>query len=90
MSAQLPDSVEQAVDCLLAIMPLPEQRAFAAMPAERLIENHLGLALWVRNNFGLWGSNEALLADTGALDVDGASAVIVRAFWEHLQRHARS
>ncbi len=85
MSAKIPSTVEDAVDCLMAIMPDAEQRTFAGMPDHLLIENHLGLGLWIRNNFGLWSGNESLLVDTGALDVDGASAVIVRAFWLKLR-----
>ena len=77
MSTEVPQTVEQAAECLLIITPKAEQGAFAAIPEARLIENHLGLALWVRNNFGLWTGNDALVADTGALDPDGASAVIV-------------
>jgi hypothetical protein len=74
-------TVDEAVQILLTLVPESEQANIAEIPEDELIRLHLGMGMWVRNNLGLWQGNEALMADTGALDVDGAASVIGRAFW---------
>ena len=86
MKSNLPSRVDEAVNVLFDKVPDKEQDAIAKMPEHKMLALHEGLGMWVRNNFGLWAGNEDLLADTGALDPDGASAVIVRTFWERLRR----
>jgi len=60
-----------------------------------LILEHFGLALWIRNNFGLWQGNEALLESCAdfvhedrtwylSIHPDTASGVIVEALYERL------
>jgi hypothetical protein len=48
---------------------------------DQLLTLHFGLGQWVRNYFGLWGSNPELLRATGEHDADDASSVILHAFW---------
>ncbi len=76
-----PQSVDEAVQILLTLVPESEQANIAAIPEDELIRLHLGMGMWVRNNLGLWKGNGTLMADTGALNVDGAASVISRAFW---------
>jgi hypothetical protein len=76
-----PQTVDEAVQILLALVRESEQANIAEIPEDELIRLHLGMGMWVRNNLGLWKGNEALMADTGALDVDEAASVISRAFW---------
>ena len=47
----------------------------------------LSLGTAIRNEFGLWEANTALLAACGSPDMhpDDASQVIIRALWEVLQ-----
>jgi hypothetical protein len=71
-SMPYPQSIDEAVQILLALVPESEQSNIAEIPEDELIRLHLGMGMWVRNNLGLWKGNEALMADTGALDVDGA------------------
>lgn len=82
----VPRTVQEAVSCLLRNMPPDEQRLLASLPERRLDETHMGLGVWVRNEMMLWSGNDDLFADTGAVHPDGASAVIIRAFWEHLRK----
>lgn len=49
------------------------------------IEDHLGLAMYIRNEYGLWAGNAPLLAECGVAHPDSASHVILRALWEHLR-----
>jgi hypothetical protein len=51
------------------------------MADDELTTLHFGLGQWVRNHLGLWGDNAALLQATGEPDADGASGMIVCAFW---------
>lgn len=85
MATYLPKTVDEAVSLLLELMPAGEQVKVAQVEVEHLERLHLGMGIWVRNNFGLWSSNDDLMADTGALDADGAAAVITRAFWQKLR-----
>ena len=89
MEQPVPTTVGVAVRVLMQVVPDGEQRAIGRMSEDEMHELGLGLGMWIRNNFGLWQGNEALLADAGALDPDGASAVIIRTFWTRL-RHRDS
>jgi hypothetical protein len=40
---------------------------------------------WIRNNFGLWVQNTALLENTGKSQPDDAAGVIIEALWCRLQ-----
>ena len=48
--------------------------------------------MWIRNNFGLWSGNEALLeecaldGERGCLDPDEASMVILREAWRRVKQ----
>ena len=64
----LPKTVEDAVRVLLTLMPETEQAKVAQVREEDLEHLHLGMGIWIRNNLGLWSSNEELMADTGAHD----------------------
>ena len=86
MTAKLPCTVDEAVDCLLFSMHLEAQLVFGALPNPASAAAHLDLGRWVSTNMGLTQGNEGLLADTGALDAVGATAVIMAAFWLALRR----
>lgn len=80
-----PRSVEAAVNRLLEVVPEANLKQIAAMTERDLSGMHFGLGMWVRNNFGLWGKNELLLADTGEDHADNASGVILYALWKRLR-----
>jgi hypothetical protein len=98
-----PTTVEEAVDRLLERMPKADKEELRAMPEEELILLHFGMAMSVRNRFGLWAGNEALLADCAAtnarkngmelswvwIDPDDASMVIIEALWRRLQEQPK-
>lgn len=80
----LPQTVKQAVDFLLEHM-LEEDRVWlSTLPKKDMIKFHFGAGMWVRNNFGLWKENKALLKDTGKEHPDDASGVILDAVWERV------
>ena len=55
---------------------------------EDMIHYHLGLGMWIRNNWGLWGGSR--LADwfnaKGVTHPDEMSGIILDSFWRHLNQ----
>ena len=47
----------------------------------------MGLGMYIRNTFGMWGGNYALVKDSSPdrPHPDYASAIIIRALWSSLQ-----
>ena len=82
---QYPATVDSAVRLLQDFVSAEEQEKIRLMKVDDLVELHFGLGQWVRNYFGLWGVNPALLLATGERTADDASAVLIRAFWNELQ-----
>lgn len=80
-----PATVDAAVRVLMSLVPQDEQIRISAMTEADLDSLHPSLGQWIRNYFGLWKGNVALLDATGAGDPDGASGVIIKAFWQRLR-----
>ncbi len=86
-----PRTVADAAAQILATLTLPQSRQLLEMCREDLSRTHRGLGLGVRNGFGLWQGNAALLDDCERLsgrdflEVDSASAIIVERAWELLR-----
>ena len=83
---ELPATVDEAVRLLQSIVPQAEQARIAALQESALITLDLSLGMWIRNNLGMWQGNAALLDATGQETADGASDVIIRAFWVVLRQ----
>lgn len=77
----LPQTIEQAVGVLLEQLPAGEKHKIAAMSRDDLIILHFGLGTQVRNDFGLWSGNAALLESTGHSHPDDAAMAIIEALW---------
>ena len=82
---ELPATIDGAVRLMLGLVPEEDRSRIAYMSEEDLTGLHMSLGQWVRNHLGLWGDNAALMAATGEVNADDASAVIVRAFWDRLR-----
>lgn len=85
MEDDLPITVDQAVKKLVKILPSADKEVIASMKEEDLITLHFGLGTWIRNNFGLWGGNTALLSDAGKTDPDEAASIIINSLWRHVR-----
>jgi hypothetical protein len=82
---ELPDSVEVAVDRLVMVLDQEEKAQIAGTSLDDLVADyHFSLGLQIRNAFGLWGKNPALMASCGSLMADDASSVILTALWVRL------
>ena len=80
-----PLTIDHAVRVLLDLVPEEKKREIAAPPKDELIDLHFGLGAWIRNFFGLYKGNQALMKATGKRQPDDASDVIILAFWERLR-----
>ena len=80
-----PTTVEEAVEVLLSQLATQSKDRLRRDRREDLIGLHFTLGRWIRNNFGLWDHNRALLEDTGQEHPDGASMAIIEALWESLR-----
>ena len=96
-----PATVSEAVDCLLAELSDDDLAQIKVMAREDLMDLYRpGLGMWIRNTFGLWAGNTALLAScfrfarehriaAGLMgDPEGSSMVIIEALWLYLQKTA--
>ncbi len=86
-----PLQVNDAVERLKSVLPLKDLAVMANMQFAELDQLRSGLGEYIKQNFGLYSGNKALMqscADTGGLVQpipDEACAVILRALWENLQ-----
>lgn len=80
----LPQTIEQAVVVLLDQLPADAKHKIAAMSRDDLIILHFGLGTSIRNDFGLWSGNTALLESAGNSHPDDAAMTIIEALWRRL------
>lgn len=80
----LPQTIEQAVSVLLEKLPAGGRLKIAAMSRDDLIILHFGLGTQIRNDFGLWSGNAALLESSGNSHPDDAAMAIIEALWRRL------
>lgn len=83
-NGHLPQTIEQAVGVLLEQLPVGKKANIAAMSRDALITLHFGLGAQIRNDFGLWSGNTALLESTGNSHPDDAAMAIIEALWHRL------
>lgn len=83
-----PKNLQEAVETLLGILPSESIDEIKKMKEADLIGTHFGLGLYIRNGFGLWRDNYALLESCGGRDMhpDAASGVIIHALWKSLRK----
>lgn len=98
-----PRSVDEAVERLLVGLSPQWKETLRGTSRDRAQRRNLTLGLAIRNAFGLWRGNRALLADcarlcgglpssepeaAGRIDADAASAVILGVAWDRLRESA--
>lgn len=93
------EAVDEAVDVLVGALSEQDKQRIRAMRRDDLIQFHFGWGMSIRNAFGLWGGNAALMracaewrygagkgSDAAFIHLDDASSVIIEAVWQRLQR----
>jgi hypothetical protein len=82
-----PKTVDAVVDDILARMGSESKARVRATPRDELIQFHHGWGTGIRNHYGLWRGNTALLESCGSKQMhpDSCSMVIIERLWERLQ-----
>ncbi|MBL7177731.1 MAG: hypothetical protein ISS66_18070 [Desulfobacteraceae bacterium] len=86
-----PRTIEEAVDALIAELPLRNKTTIANMKDEELIYLHPTLVRYIQDKFGLWHENSELLKsccsfmEVGYLNADDVSAIIITRLWKKLK-----
>src|SRR5690242_4057640 len=83
-SAEQPKTVDEAVQVLKTKWLKPKDRNWILRNTKREVVERLymGFGTGVRNEFGLWKSNQALRDSCGTNDPEGCSVVILDRLWE--------
>jgi hypothetical protein len=84
--AGLPATVREAVDTIVSQMPEEDQARLRATRRNDLINDLHSWGRGIRNAFGLWGENKALLESCGTDSPERASMVIMEAVWDRVQK----
>lgn len=90
-SQRLPSTVDEAVEHLLGLLydwdDLPSSPEMDDVAMECL---HVSLGPYIRQEFGLWDGNGALLGDCGVDDADDAYVAVLDALTRRLRQEAHS
>jgi hypothetical protein len=79
--AKPPESLDEAVKRLMAILDEEQKAAIAAMREKDLTDLHFGLGMAIRNAFGLHEPGSQLLTSCSVAHPDDASEVIMQKLW---------
>jgi hypothetical protein len=82
--AKPPESLDEAIKRLMAILDEEQKATISAMREEDLIDLHFGLGMAIRNAFGLHEPGGKLLASSNAAHPDDASEMMVKMLWREL------
>lgn len=88
--ARLPNTVQKAVDYMIAVLGRDEKELIRTADEADLGQFHFGLGTGIREVFHLWHGNKELLKSCGSEEMhpDDAAMVIIEALWRSLQtRH---
>ena len=79
-----PKTKKEAVELILSELDEESIQRLKFESKEDMIQYHHGWGTGIRNSFGLWRGNEALLEDLGDKNMhpDDASGVIIKAVWQ--------
>lgn len=82
-----PETVDEAVVRLMAVLEEHDKTEIRAMTEDGLIRLHFSLGMAIRNAFGLYGVGSKLLASCGvAAHPDDVSSLIVLALWRKVNQ----
>jgi len=84
-SSDWPRTIEEAADRILENMSADDRARVRDTKREDLIGFHFGWGTGIRNAFGLWTGNQALLDSSGSDDPDDCSMRIIECVWEKLR-----
>lgn len=86
-----PSTVDEAVVRLLGDLPADDIDWMRRNPKDSVISQlYMGYGTGVRNEFGLWGGNDALRMSCRTEDPEGCSIIILEAMWDRVQAQTDS
>ena len=86
-----PKTVEEAVDRLIRELSLKDKTTISNLAGDELINLHITLGDYIRNEFGLWSGNKDLMtscctiAETDKIHEETASTIIIEELWKRLR-----
>jgi hypothetical protein len=82
----IPKDLNDCFTELTRILPAAEIEKLRNIPESELIDYHLGLGMWIRNNWGLWGGSRLSrwFNAQGIYHPDDMSGIILTSFWRYL------
>jgi hypothetical protein len=83
--SQWPQTFDQAVDRVIQTLTVEQKEQVRQTPEDQLLGYHENMGRWIRNMFGLWGGNKALIDAMGRQHPDDASTLIIQTVWKRLQ-----
>jgi hypothetical protein len=89
--SKLPKTVEEAVDRLINELSLKDRTTIGNLAEDQLINLHINLGEYIRNEFRLWSGNKDLMsscctiAKMDKIHEDTASTIIIEKLWERLR-----
>lgn len=79
-------SLNAVVDDIVARLPDEDKTIIIGIKNENEMVKLYGLGVKIRNEYGLWDGNEALLNNCGTTHPDDASMVILERVWQVLKK----
>ena len=86
-----PKTVDQAVERLINELSLKDKTTLSNLAEDELINLHINLGEYIRNEFGLWSGNDDLMsscctiAKMDKIHEDTASTIIIEELWNSLR-----
>ena len=86
-----PKTVIEAVERLIDELSLKDRTTIGNLAGDELINLHINLGEYIRNEFGLWSGNKDLMSSCGTIakmdkiHQDTASTIIIEKLWERLR-----
>jgi hypothetical protein len=80
-----PKTLEEAADLILSRLRDKDKTVLRNTKKDDLIMYHHGWGMGIRNEFGLWQGNQALLKSCGCSHPDDCSMRIMERVWEKLR-----
>ncbi len=83
MAACQPRDIQQAMACLDTHWSEKTKTEFAALAAGDVIRTHIGIGMWIRNNWGLWqgGALHDFFTRQDVEHPDDMSVLLLNAYW---------
>ena len=86
-TTHLPVDLENSFDALDNTLSPEDIDTIKNMPEDNISSLHMGLGMWIRNNWGLWKKEGPLVKyfnDLGIFHPDDMSGIILTSYWRHL------